>query len=88
MKKQDMLNIAKNAFPVKITQGEALLDTAIFTISQRFIRSIDSTYIQTDTDNLPEEPWFTVIMAVTEMLLGGRKGKLYFTQNSFPFLRG
>jgi hypothetical protein len=88
MKKQDMLNIAKKAFPVEITKGEALLDTAIFTISQRFIRSIDSTYIMPDTDNLPEEPWFTVIMAVTEMLLRGRTGPLYFTQNSFPFLRG
>ncbi|MBU2853439.1 hypothetical protein [Acidithiobacillus ferriphilus] len=88
MKKQDMLNIAKKAFPVKITQGEALLDAAIFTISQRFIRCMDPGYVLPDSDSLPDDPWFAVIMAVTEMLLGGRQGKLHFTHNSFPFLRG
>ncbi|MCL4525189.1 MAG: hypothetical protein M1492_01595 [Gammaproteobacteria bacterium] len=88
MKKQTMLDIAKKAFPVEITQGESLLDTAIFTISQRFIRAMDHGYVLPDSDELPDEPWFIVIMAVTEMILGGRDGKLYFTQNSFPFLRG
>ncbi|MGK9450280.1 hypothetical protein ACSSZE_03305 [Acidithiobacillus caldus] len=88
MKKQDMLHIAKSAFPVQVTQGEALLDDAIFTISKRFVHAIDPTYPLPATDDLPEEPWFTVIMRVTEMILGGRNGKLYFTKNSFPFLRG
>ncbi|MDD3759808.1 MAG: hypothetical protein PHO57_03140 [Acidithiobacillus sp.] len=88
MKKEIMLQIAKAAFPVQITQGEALLDDAIFTISQRFIHAIDPGYAMPVTNDLPEEPWFTVIMRVTEMILGGRNGKLYFTQNSFPFLRG
>lgn len=87
MKKQDMLNIAKKAyFQVQITQGEDLLDEAIFAITKRFIHCVDPTIIPPDTENYPEEPWFMVVMNVTEMILGGREGKLYFTKNSFPFL--
>jgi len=84
MKKEILLKMAKSAFPVEITKGEPLLDAAILTISQRFVHCMDPA--MPFTDDLPEEPWFTVIMAVTETILGGRKGKLYFTKNSFPFL--
>lgn len=87
MHKKAMIDMAKKAFPVEITQGEELLDEAIFTISQRFVRCMDRDYPLPTTDELPEELWFQVIMAVTEMLLQGRKGRLYFTEKSFPFLR-
>lgn len=87
MNKQDMLDMAKKAFPVEITRGEALLDAAIWTLSERFIRCMDPSFPLPDPANVPEDPWFTVVMAVTEMLLKNRHGRLYFTQNSFPFLR-
>lgn len=83
-----MINIAKKAFPVEITRGESLLDEAIWTISLRFVKSMDSDFPLPSTNDLPEEPWFTVIMAVTETLLHDRSGRLYFSEKSFPFLGG
>lgn len=88
MKKQDIIHTVKQAFPIEITRGEDLLDEAIWVISVRFIRSMDPTFPVPDPENLSAEPWFTVIMAVAEMLLQNRTGRLYFTDKSFPFLKG
>lgn len=89
MKRQMMIDMAKTIFPIEITQGEEFLDQAVFFLSKRFIQAIDPQYPMPESENeLPEEPWFTVIMSITERILQGRSGKIHFTEKSFPFLAG
>lgn len=88
MKRQDMLRMVKAAFPIQITRGEEYLDAALFELSRRFILCMDRNYPMPKDDDYPEEPWFLIMLPMAEKILGGRSGKLYFTENSFPFLRG